>query len=338
MGSPSGFTANWSESTGSGLLAAIPLVGQFASAIGQGIQNRKSREWNEKMYRIQRQDALTDWQMQNAYNSPAAQMERLRNAGLNPNLVYGNGAQASNASPVRSTDVKGWNPQSPQFDTGSVLGAYYDTQIKNAQLDNLKTQKEVMEQQIKSAVAKELETYANTDKSKSSRDLIDTMVQIRGNELTYAQQFSAGKLEKLRQDTEKVIQDTAKSKAETAYRLHEDERRRLSVNMNLQEAAERILQMRANVLRANAQTINEYFKKDVLMQQAQQIEQSIKNLKTNEELQRQKVRLEQMKMTPYDKEFLGVLEGILGKAMPRVSQKNVDFQRLRLESPAYRRK
>lgn len=32
------------------------------------------------------------WNIQNAYNDPSAQMQRLRNAGLNPNLVYGKGA------------------------------------------------------------------------------------------------------------------------------------------------------------------------------------------------------------------------------------------------------
>lgn len=37
--------------------------------------------------------------MQNAYNDPSAQMERLKNAGLNPNLVYGNGADAQ-AGPI----------------------------------------------------------------------------------------------------------------------------------------------------------------------------------------------------------------------------------------------
>ena len=77
---------------------------------------------NHRLYREQRadnrQDATTAynrslemWNMNNAYNDPSAQMERLRQAGLNPNLVYGGGAtttasapsapQASSATPQR---------------------------------------------------------------------------------------------------------------------------------------------------------------------------------------------------------------------------------------------
>lgn len=38
------------------------------------------------------------WNMQNAYNTPSAQMERLQAAGLNPNLVYGNGGATNTAT------------------------------------------------------------------------------------------------------------------------------------------------------------------------------------------------------------------------------------------------
>lgn len=38
------------------------------------------------------------WNAQNAYNTPVAQMERLKKAGLNPMLVYGSGSVAGNTS------------------------------------------------------------------------------------------------------------------------------------------------------------------------------------------------------------------------------------------------
>lgn len=41
------------------------------------------------------------WDLQNAYNSPEAQMERLKKAGLNPNLVYGSGNVVGNSSGSR---------------------------------------------------------------------------------------------------------------------------------------------------------------------------------------------------------------------------------------------
>ena len=82
--------------------AAADNINTAANVIAQSSTNRKTREWNEKMYAMQRQDALADWRMQNEYNHPSAQMARLREAGLNPNLVYGKGADATMAAPIRS--------------------------------------------------------------------------------------------------------------------------------------------------------------------------------------------------------------------------------------------
>lgn len=39
-----------------------------------------------------------EWQQQNAYNTPAAQMQRFTDAGLNPNLVYGQGNNGNASS------------------------------------------------------------------------------------------------------------------------------------------------------------------------------------------------------------------------------------------------
>lgn len=38
------------------------------------------------------------WSLANDYNSPVSQMERLKVAGLNPNLVYGSGSVAGNTT------------------------------------------------------------------------------------------------------------------------------------------------------------------------------------------------------------------------------------------------
>lgn len=78
--------------------AASPALGGFASIINTYQQNQANVDSNkeaENMYHEQRQNALADRAFENDYNSPAAQMERLKKAGLNPNLVYGNGAAAT---------------------------------------------------------------------------------------------------------------------------------------------------------------------------------------------------------------------------------------------------
>ena len=51
------------------------------------------------------------WNRQNEYNHPRAQMERLREAGLNPNLMYGQGQQTSSGS----------SRQMPQYNAQAAL-------------------------------------------------------------------------------------------------------------------------------------------------------------------------------------------------------------------------
>ena len=112
--------------------AGISLAGQLINSGIQGGMNRAQRKWNEKMYGVQRKDALADWAMQNEYNSPLQQMARLKAAGLNPNLVYNNGATHS-AQAVQKSDMKQWSPQAPQFDFGQIIDQFFGTiQRQNA--------------------------------------------------------------------------------------------------------------------------------------------------------------------------------------------------------------
>lgn len=89
------------------------------------------------------------WELENEYNTPENQMKRLKEAGLNPHLAYGNGTVANTA---------GSGPRSANFSpvpydigarvSGSIyegLAAYQDLRIKNAQVDNIQAQTENIE-------------------------------------------------------------------------------------------------------------------------------------------------------------------------------------------------
>lgn len=83
------------------------------------------------------------WELDNEYNSPANQMERLREAGLNPHLVYGNGTVANTSrGPVRSDDYL--KVPSPTGDLGGIaansIASYQDIKMREAQTDNIKAQ------------------------------------------------------------------------------------------------------------------------------------------------------------------------------------------------------
>ena len=119
--------------------AASNVASATINAIAQGAQNRKTRKWNEAMYGKQREDALADWARTNEYNSPLQQMARLKEAGLSPHLIYGGGAN-SISSPVRSTDVKSWNPTAPQIDGGQIVSQYFGVQQQQNALEIQKEQ------------------------------------------------------------------------------------------------------------------------------------------------------------------------------------------------------
>lgn len=126
----------------------VPLIAAGAQLVGQGINamttsqaNKEQLAYNREMYDKQRADALADWTMQNEYNSPQAQMQRFKDAGLNPNLIYG---QMTNSPVVRTSSPQSYTPNVARVDLGSVantaLASYFDTQLKQAQVNNLKAQ------------------------------------------------------------------------------------------------------------------------------------------------------------------------------------------------------
>lgn len=126
-----------------GLIAgASSVIGTGLNAIATGISNKKNRKFQEQMYERQFQDNINFWNMQNAYNSPERQMERFKAAGLNPNLIYGQG-NAGNAGAITSPTATKMDYKAPDFGglntAGTdILSAIYDTEIKKAQADKLK--------------------------------------------------------------------------------------------------------------------------------------------------------------------------------------------------------
>lgn len=75
-------------------------IGQTAASIGmQLLQNNANRRAQERANRYNKEAADTAYQRemqllkyQLDYNTPSAQMQRFKDAGLNPNLIYGQGS------------------------------------------------------------------------------------------------------------------------------------------------------------------------------------------------------------------------------------------------------
>lgn len=157
------------------------VIGSGANAIMTGKMNRKSRDFSREMYARQRADSLADWAMQNEYNSPEAQMARLKAAGLNPNMVYGSGSAANTAGAPHEASAMSPKMDAPQIDTAALqqgLFAGIDMEIKRQQLANLKTQSNVMNADVLKKTADIGRTQVLTDRGRYDLDLAS---QLREN-------------------------------------------------------------------------------------------------------------------------------------------------------------
>lgn len=257
------------------IAAGSQLASSGINAATQASLNKKTRQWNEKMHALQRGESLADWNMQNEYNSPTSQMARLKAAGLNPNLVYGNGAIAESAN-VRPSPVESWSPQAPRVDLGGAanagISAYYDQQLKQATVDNLKAQNTVIEQEALLKAAQTIATSAQATKT-------DYDVQSTKFDLQYKSD--------LRDISAQAAQASLdKTKAETQVLLNRDEREMLQNASSLKEAIERILKSRSE--------------RETNILHREQLRNQIKNLDTDNRLKLLDERLKEQGIQPHD--------------------------------------
>lgn len=227
-----------------GIAAGANLVGAALGVASTGSMNRKTRKFTKDMYNLQRSHALADWNMVNEYNSPVAQMQRLRDAKLNPHLVYGNGATAT-SSEVRNTSASNWNPDRYDFSgigaaAGGGLAAYYDVQLKEAQTDNIRANTTVAGIEAASKMAQTLNTIAQTGKTSVETAKLKEDLRI----LTATGMDAAlAALRRTNTETDISIDRNVREIFMTSSNLREAWERILSSRMGRKEAQARINQL-----------------------------------------------------------------------------------------------
>lgn len=118
-----------------------PIGGEFGLA---GITDtlgdyaKDFKDWYDGTAAMRKSAALQDeynlkyWEMQNAYNTPSAQMQRFVDAGLNPNLAY---SLSNTAGDIGRVSVG--TPESGSSQIGKAISAISAWQgIKNMRLQN----------------------------------------------------------------------------------------------------------------------------------------------------------------------------------------------------------
>jgi hypothetical protein len=129
--------------TGAIISGGASIIGNILGNIGGKNRQRAADKANIKF-----------WQMQNQYNDPAQQMARLKKAGLNPNLIYGQSVggatgQAGSVAPSKAAPY--------QMDLGTAANnamAAHQTQA-NVNYTNARTAKEAFDLDINKKYAAE---------------------------------------------------------------------------------------------------------------------------------------------------------------------------------------
>lgn len=126
--------------------------------------NQANRELAEYSYSQQ----LEQWHRQNQYNLPVNQMQRYADAGLNPNLIYGQGSngnatssptyptptmRAATVAPVNSfaNSVRGMFGE-----LGQMVSTYNNLRIQESEINKNNEQSNLFKTQAKLLVAKEI--------------------------------------------------------------------------------------------------------------------------------------------------------------------------------------
>lgn len=170
---------------------------QMAAFLGQGInigaeiaQTKQQRKWQLADYERQKADQREFWDITNKYNSPEEQMNRLRQAGLNPNLVYGKGADVT-ASSLSGPTMGNAPKANIKFDYNQIMQAkamnqqlkYSQAQTDNVLQDtqNKQVQNDLTQAQINQTNVQTANIAQNTATSEfqlqQSQELKDTVLE-----------------------------------------------------------------------------------------------------------------------------------------------------------------
>ena len=216
------------------LAALKPLIGAGAQAGITALQNAGQRRYERRMYERQRADALADWNRQNEYNSPQQQMQRLKEAGLNPNLVYGTGSVVANSQAMpRQTDMKISQRQPIEFNPNDIMQQYAEIGKTKQTTDNLQKQNALLDEQIKYWNAQTLNKLKDTD--------LKVFNLAKGESLLkYDLQAADENVRRMAAQTNKLYWDVA-------YSMDENKRRWLMSQPTIDKTLTEIQRMKAQI-------------------------------------------------------------------------------------------
>lgn len=189
--------------------------------------NYTNRLYNQGVYLRTRADSLADEKRQNEYNSPKQQMERLKEAGLNPRLMYGSSSGFTPAATVKPSDTGNYKSETATRDAtgqieslkmmGDVMQRYVELTSTQAKTDNLRQQRELLEEQTNAVRAGIPKTKIETETSQYNLDYAKKTQPQRIKKLDLDNEQSGENIKFTQQSYQKLLQDMDKSSAEEKH-------------------------------------------------------------------------------------------------------------------------
>lgn len=141
---------NWgsfaSSAAGGAASGILSIFNQMYQRKTDRLNAQRQNEYNKQMAEYQYMKDLEMWNRANEYNLPENQMARLKTAGLNPNLIYGGAPQNAAVGNLPKYNAPEWVPDNvAPPNLAQALSAYQDFSMRQAQIDNLKAQRRVIE-------------------------------------------------------------------------------------------------------------------------------------------------------------------------------------------------
>lgn len=223
---------------------AANAAASYINYIAQRKQNSTNRYWenywNERQMEFasseaersyQRQREMYDYmfQKENDYNSPANQMQRLRQAGLNPALLAGSAVNAGSSavsapsSPQASANMGSSALPAAQFDTSSFVEmaraisqiGLNDSQIRksNKEIEKIGSEIELNKKQ-QDKLVKETESLTYTLENLLPSEYAERIANVEkiAKDMNNSQQITEAQVNLYVQEVKKLIEETNLSK------------------------------------------------------------------------------------------------------------------------------
>lgn len=238
------------------VLSVVPGIGSVAA-------NLIGNSQNVKLAREQREHDLRMWTLNNQYNSPQAQKQRLRDAGLNPALSMMNGMMStgnSQSSPGGQTPAQvDYNPLAEGL--RSTVDLFQQRDRQKAEIRNLDANTQTIQIRNKTQLMRDLsdiyKTISETGVNAAHKSYLLKQAHMLEKQIDAFDDRNLAEVNKIKQErallaeketTERVMREVNKSLVDANIRLSKSQA--ASFNAQVKATMESINQM---ILNGNSQ-------------------------------------------------------------------------------------